>query len=71
MTTFKTSRKISATVEQVFAAFQPERFARWWGPQPVSPILSVSVSSRTVDVGLSPCIDPTAGIIQMQTYLEK
>ena len=32
MTTFKTSRKISATVEQVFAAFQPERLARWWGP---------------------------------------
>jgi uncharacterized protein YndB with AHSA1/START domain len=32
MTTFKTSRKIPATVEQVFAAFQPERLARWWGP---------------------------------------
>ena len=32
MTTFKTSRKISATVEQVFAAFQPERLTRWWGP---------------------------------------
>jgi uncharacterized protein YndB with AHSA1/START domain len=32
MATFKTSRKISATVEQVFAAFQPERLARWWGP---------------------------------------
>jgi uncharacterized protein YndB with AHSA1/START domain len=32
MTTFKTSRKISATVEQVFAAFRPERLARWWGP---------------------------------------
>jgi uncharacterized protein YndB with AHSA1/START domain len=32
MTAFKTSRKISATVEQVFAAFQPERLARWWGP---------------------------------------
>jgi hypothetical protein len=29
------------------------------------------VSSRTVDVGLSPCMDPTAGIIQMETYLEK
>lgn len=32
MTTFKTSRKIPATAEQVFAAFQPERLARWWGP---------------------------------------
>jgi uncharacterized protein YndB with AHSA1/START domain len=32
MTTFKTSREISATVEQIFAAFQPERLARWWGP---------------------------------------
>lgn len=32
MTTFKTSRQISATVEQVFATFQPERLARWWGP---------------------------------------
>jgi hypothetical protein len=32
MTTFKTSRKIPATVEQVFAAFQPKHLARWWGP---------------------------------------
>ena len=32
MTTFKTSRKISATVNQVFDAFQAERLARWWGP---------------------------------------
>lgn len=33
MTTFKTSREISATVEQVFAAISdPERLARWWGP---------------------------------------
>jgi uncharacterized protein YndB with AHSA1/START domain len=32
MATFKTSHKISATVEQVFAAFLPERLARWWGP---------------------------------------
>ena len=32
MTTFKTSRKIPATVDQVFAAFQPERLVRWWGP---------------------------------------
>jgi uncharacterized protein YndB with AHSA1/START domain len=32
MTTFKTTRKIPAAVEQVFAAFQPERLARWWGP---------------------------------------
>jgi hypothetical protein len=70
MTTFKTSRKISATVEQVFAAFSRSVW-RGGGGQPVSPILSVSVSSRTVDVGLSPCMDPTAGIIQMETYLEK
>jgi uncharacterized protein YndB with AHSA1/START domain len=32
MISFKTSRKIPATVEQVFATFQPERLARWWGP---------------------------------------
>ncbi len=33
MTTFTTSREISATVEQVFAAISnPERLARWWGP---------------------------------------
>lgn len=33
MTTFNTSREISAAVEQVFAAFSdPERLARWWGP---------------------------------------
>jgi uncharacterized protein YndB with AHSA1/START domain len=33
MTTFKTSREIPATVEQVFAAISdPKRLARWWGP---------------------------------------
>ena len=33
MTTFRTSREIPATVDQVFAAFShPERLARWWGP---------------------------------------
>ncbi|XGV96610.1 MAG: SRPBCC domain-containing protein [Leptolyngbya sp. BL-A-14] len=33
MTTFKTSREIPATVEHVFAAISdPERLARWWGP---------------------------------------
>ena len=33
MTTFKTSREIPATLEQVFAAIRdPERLARWWGP---------------------------------------
>lgn len=33
MTTFKTSREIPATVEQVFAAIStPERLSRWWGP---------------------------------------
>jgi uncharacterized protein YndB with AHSA1/START domain len=41
MTTFKTSRKISATVEQVFAAFQPERLARWWGPAGFSNTFSI------------------------------
>ena len=31
--TFRTSREIPATVDQVFAAFShPERLARWWGP---------------------------------------
>jgi len=33
MKTFKTSRDIPATIDQVFAAIsQPERLARWWGP---------------------------------------
>lgn len=33
MTTFKTSRDIPATVEQVFAAIShSERRVRWWGP---------------------------------------
>ena len=33
MTAFDTSREITATVEQVFAAIRdPERLARWWGP---------------------------------------
>jgi uncharacterized protein YndB with AHSA1/START domain len=33
MTTFKTSREIPATVEEVFAAIRdPERLSRWWGP---------------------------------------
>ncbi|MBI1773041.1 MAG: SRPBCC domain-containing protein [Burkholderiales bacterium] len=33
MTTFFTSRDISATPEQVFAAISdPQRLARWWGP---------------------------------------
>lgn len=33
MTTFKTSREIPATVDQVFAAIsRPERLSRWWGP---------------------------------------
>lgn len=32
MKTFKTSREIPATPEQVFAAFDSDRLARWWGP---------------------------------------
>jgi len=33
MTTFRTSRDIPASPEQVFAAIaDPERLARWWGP---------------------------------------
>jgi len=33
MSTFKSSREIPATREQIFAAFtDPERLARWWGP---------------------------------------
>lgn len=33
MTTFRTSREIPASVEQVFAAISdPQRLARWWGP---------------------------------------
>lgn len=33
MTTYTTTRAISAPVEQVFAAISdPERLARWWGP---------------------------------------
>lgn len=42
MTTFRTSREIPATVEQVFAAFSdPERLARWWGPAGFSNTFSV------------------------------
>jgi len=33
MTTFNTSREIPSMVEEVWAAFSdPERLARWWGP---------------------------------------
>lgn len=33
MTTFRTSREISASPDRVFAAISaPERLARWWGP---------------------------------------
>ncbi len=32
MTTFRTYREIPAAVDQVFAAFSPDRLARWWGP---------------------------------------
>lgn len=33
MTTFRTSRDILASPDQVFAAFaDPQRLARWWGP---------------------------------------
>jgi uncharacterized protein YndB with AHSA1/START domain len=33
MTTFRTSRDIPATPDQVFAAIgDPQRLARWWGP---------------------------------------
>jgi uncharacterized protein YndB with AHSA1/START domain len=33
MTTFRTSREIPASPEQIFAAFSdPQRLARWWGP---------------------------------------
>jgi uncharacterized protein YndB with AHSA1/START domain len=33
MTTFRTSREIPASPDQVFAAFSdPRRLARWWGP---------------------------------------
>jgi len=31
--TFKTSREIPATPEQIFAAFDPERLKTWWGPE--------------------------------------
>jgi len=33
MTTFRTSREIAASPDEVFAAFSgPQRLARWWGP---------------------------------------
>jgi uncharacterized protein YndB with AHSA1/START domain len=33
MTTFRTTRDIPASSEEVFAAFSdPRRLARWWGP---------------------------------------
>ena len=41
VTTFKTSRKIPATVGQVFPAFQLERLARWWGPAGFTDTFSV------------------------------
>ena len=31
--TFNTSREIQATPEEVFAAFRPDRLAKWWGPK--------------------------------------
>lgn len=34
MSTFRTSREIPASVEQVFAAIRdPSRLAKWWGPE--------------------------------------
>ena len=34
MSIFQTSREIPASIEQVFAAIsQPERLAKWWGPE--------------------------------------
>ena len=42
MTTFKTSRDIPATPEQVFAAISdPQRLARWWGPDGFTNTFSV------------------------------
>jgi uncharacterized protein YndB with AHSA1/START domain len=42
MTAFSTSRDIPATIEQVFAAISdPERLARWWGPDGFSNTFSV------------------------------
>jgi uncharacterized protein YndB with AHSA1/START domain len=32
MTTLGSSREIPAAPEEVFAAFSPDRLARWWGP---------------------------------------
>ena len=47
MTTFRTSREIPATVDQVFAAFsQPERLARWWGPSGFTNTFSVCEFKR-------------------------
>jgi uncharacterized protein YndB with AHSA1/START domain len=42
MTTFRASRDIPASPEQVFAAFaDPRRLARWWGPAGFSNTFSV------------------------------
>ena len=42
MTAFSTSRDIPATIEQVFSAISdPERLARWWGPDGFSNTFSV------------------------------
>jgi hypothetical protein len=42
MTAFSTSREIPATIEQVFAAISdPERLARWWGPDGFTNTFSV------------------------------
>jgi uncharacterized protein YndB with AHSA1/START domain len=33
MSTFKTTREIAASIDQIFAAFRdPKRLAKWWGP---------------------------------------
>jgi uncharacterized protein YndB with AHSA1/START domain len=41
MRIFSASREIPATVEQVFAAFNPERLSRWWGPSGFTNTFSV------------------------------
>ena len=52
MTTFSTSREVPAPVEKVFAAFrEPERLARWWGPElvfGVAVVVGIFVFAETV-----------------------
>lgn len=71
MTTFSTSREISATVEDVFAAISnPERLSRWWGPAGFTNTFSLC-EFKNGDVGLLSCTDQTEQTTQTKMRLQK